>query len=291
MRRLRLANLALGLVLALSLSHCATGPGVASTDAPFRRVAWLEGDLQNGYEGDRRIAEAKLEGYENGAPDPNNTGEYLHYLSVLDTSGKATEASEKMRKYLSAHPQEKRAVFLLAVHFQRNQKKEIASYLFSQLEKDAAFPWKSLLYNNLGMIQAQEGNRPAALGYFEKATQALPPTAAPLVNLGAMYLQSGSYIEAEKLFAKAREMDPDFEDAAQGLGVSLEGQGKYEESHQVYSTFMESNPNALSVVYNDAIKLGNYLKHRDEAAQQMLRYIQRGGKETAKAHEIIQTWR
>lgn len=180
---------------------------------------------------------------------------------------------------------------MLAVHYWRLNKKELTTYFFNQLEKDNTFPWKSLLFNNLGMLALQDKNRQLALSYFEKATKAEPQIPAPLVNLGSLYLQSRSYSVAEPLFAKASRMDNEFEDAALGWGISLEGQGKFEEAHKVYSQFMENTPSALSVVYNDSVLLGNRLNRKEEASQQMLRYIQRGGKETAKAQEIIQNWR
>lgn len=198
---------------------------------------------------------------------------------------------KKNKKYLSDHPGETRAVFLLAVHYLRAEKKDLANYFFTQLEKNNAFPWKSLLYNDLGMLALGEKNRLGAIAYFEKATKALPKTPAPFVNLGALYLQSRSYAEAEKLFTEAFAVDSDMEDAALGLGYSLEGQGKIEEAHKVYNDYITAHPDALSALYNDSIILGNRLKRREEAAQQMMRYIQRGGKETAKAHEIIQSWR
>ena len=173
----------------------------------------------------------------------------------------------------------------------RLKKRELAGYFFAMLEKDPAFAWKSLLYNNLGMLALQDGNRFAALGFFEKAIKAEPPTAAPYVNLGSLYLQSHSYADAQTLFTRAQEIDGDFDDAALGRGSALEGMGKFEDAHKVYVDYLASHPDALSVLYNDSVILGNRLKQRDMAAQQLLRYIQRGGKETAKAHEIIQSWR
>jgi tetratricopeptide (TPR) repeat protein len=257
---------------------------------PERRLAWMEGDLQNNYQPDRKVAEDRLSELEKSV-DPNDADEYLEYLSVLDASGKVAEAEKKIKSYMFQNPKEKRAVFLLGVHYMRRGKKELAAHFFNELEKDAGFVWKSLLHNNLGMMALQDKNRPAAMAYFEKAVKAQPPTAAPYVNLGALYLQSRSYTDALPLFEKARDIDPEFEDAALGLGIALEGTGKIEQAQEVYADYTSSHPNALSVLYNHAVVLGNRLKRREEAAQVMLRYIQRGGKETAKAHEIIQTWR
>ena len=265
--------------------------GQSTGSFPMRRLAWMEGDIQNDYQPDRKVAEEKLQEFKNKIPEMVETDAYLEYLSVLDTSGKSIEAEKKTKLYLASHPQEKRAVFLLGVHYLRIKKKELALHFFRGLENDKTFAWKSLLFNNMGMLALQEKNRREAIDYFERATKVEPLTAAPFVNLGALYLQSRSYNEAYRLFARATSIDEGFEDAYLGLGASLEGLGKFEEAHGIYAQHIDKNPNALSVLYNDSIILGNRLKRRDEAAQQLLRYIQRGGKETAKAHEIIQGWR
>jgi tetratricopeptide (TPR) repeat protein len=265
---------------------------VASNGSEVARyLAWFEGDTQTDYQVNREVAQAKLSEIEKNPPAASSSESYLEYLSLLDASGKTTEAEKKIKAFLATNPDDKRGVFLLAVHYWRLNKKELTTYFFNQLEKDNTFPWKSLLFNNLGMLALQDKNRQLALSYFEKATKAEPQTPAPLVNLGSLYLQSRSYSVAEPLFAKASRMDNEFEDAALGWGISLEGQGKFEEAHKVYSQFMENTPSALSVVYNDSVLLGNRLNRKEEASQQMLRYIQRGGKETAKAQEIIQNWR
>jgi len=258
---------------------------------PFRYLAWIEGEYQTDYQPNREVVDRHLADLETKNPDPSQTDAYLEYLSVLDASGKKSETEQKIKKYLADNPEEKRAVFLLAVHYWRTGKKELTRYFFTQLEKETGFPWKSLLYNNLGMLALQDKNRILAIDYFDKATKSSPEIAAPSVNLGALYLQSRSYSAAEQAFAKALKIDSHFEDAALGLGIALEGQGKYEQAHQAYSRFIEDNSSALSVTYNNSVLLGNRLKRREEAAQMMLLYIQRGGKETAKAHDILQSWR
>lgn len=283
--------------LAVGCTSTPTAPQTSDTasttpDGPVHRyVAWIEGDLQTGYGIDAQEATRELSEWEGSAPEMQDTDKYLEYLSVLDASGRGPEAEGKIKTYLAKFPSEKRGVFLLAVHYMRARKKELAAYFFKELEKDKAFKWRSLVLNNLGMLALEEKNRIAAVDYFEKATHSSPPHAAPLVNLGAIYLQSRSYSDAENLFRRAAELDKEFEDAVLGLGVALEGQKKFEEAHRVYTEFMSANSNALSVVYNDAILLGNQLRQKEQAAQLMLRYIQHGGKESAKAHDAMQTWR
>lgn len=284
------------LVAALALSACITsGPyretSAESSGTVHRFLAWFEGDLQNDYAPNRELARTQLGDWAANPPEITDTDNYLEYLSLLIAAGKTTDSEKKIKEYLTKFPGEKRAVFLLASHYWRVKKKELANYFFNQLEKDSNFAWRSLLLNNLGMVALGDGNRSQAIAYFEKATQSQPAVAAPYVNLGALYLQSRSFKEAENVFKKAYDLDSSFEDAALGLGVALEGQGKFEDAHRVYAAYLEVNPEASSIVYNDAVLLGNRLNQKVQASQLMLRYIQRGGKETAKAQEIIQSWR
>jgi tetratricopeptide (TPR) repeat protein len=137
----------------------------------------------------------------------------------------------------------------------------------------------------------EERNRPLAIEYLEKATQSKPRIAAPFVNLGSLFLQSRSYGAAEKLFKEARVLDDRFEDATLGLGVALEGQGKFEEAVALYRDYLDDNRGASSVLFNAAVLLGSRLDKKQEGAELLQQYLQRGGKESAKAHEILQSWR
>jgi len=255
----------------------------------LRYLAWLDGNFQTGYRADQKILKKRLRELEKQKVTPKDADSYLEYLSVIDTLGRK-DSEKKIKGYLQNHS-DNRAVFLLAAHYLKENRKELAKYLFGVLEKDAKFVWKSLLYNNLGMMELKAGERDLAIDYFERATRAKPPIAAPYVNLGALYLQSRSYKSAEKVFDVAVKIDPLFEDAALGLGLALEGLGRFNDSHKVYAQHIEKNPEALSVLYNNSIILGNRLNRRADASQQMLRYIQRGGKETAKAKTILRKWR
>ncbi len=262
-----------------------------SGEGAARYLAWYDGDYQSDYKVDRAVADSRLAQLEGKPPTVAQPDEYLEYVSLLDADGRHPDALKKIRAFMETYPKDKRGVFLLAVHYWRVQKKELATYFFHELEKEQDFPWRSLLLNDLGMIALQDKNRPVAIDYFEKATKAQPATAAPFVNLGALYLQSRSWSAAEQVFIKARSLDEDFEDASLGLGVALEGQGKFEEANSTYAAYMGNHAGARSVLYNDAMLLGNRLSRKEEASQMMLRYVQSGGKETAKAQEIIQSWR
>lgn len=257
----------------------------------FRYLSWFEGDYQTGYQPNRELAQTQLKAWEGEPPKEEDTEQYLSYLALLDASSGKSKAESLIKDYLTRHPRELRAVFLLGVHYLRIRKDELANYFFNQLEKSPDFVWKSLLYNNLGMIALRDNNRDEAIGYFEKATEAQPRIAAPLANLGSIYLKGRNYEKAYEVFKKAHEVDNQFEDAVLGLGSALEGLGKFEEASKQYEDFSNDHPKALSVVYNRSLILGNRLNKTADAAQLMLRYIQQGGKETAKAQKIMKKWR
>lgn len=259
-------------------------------DEVWRRIAWLEGDAQTNYQVDKRYAIERLKEFQGHEPSHEDIDRYLEYLSVLDATDSPV-AFKQIKQFMVTRPKDRRAGFLMAVHLFRKGKRDFARYLFTQLESDKDFPWKSLVLNNLGMMALEERGREEAIVFFERATKASPRIGAPWVNLGALFMQSESFGDAKKMFAEARAIDPDFEDAVIGYATALEGEAKYDEAHAVYEAFIDGHSEVVTSLYNDAILLGNPLKKREKAAELMLRYIQRGGKESARAHEIMRSWR
>lgn len=223
--------------------------------------------------------------------DINKPDEAIEKLTAIVSFGKAGQAEGLIKKFLIRYPEDKRAIFLLASEYLKRGKKELASYFLGQLEKEGSFSWRGLVSNNLGMLALQDKNRIQAIGLFERAASEPPPHPYALVNLGSLYLEGFGFKDALPLFEKAVELDPNNEDAVLGLALALEGAGNVEKAAEVYDRFISENPNATTVLFNYSILLGNSLKKRDQAAQIMLRYIQRGGKESPRAHEIMKNWR
>jgi tetratricopeptide (TPR) repeat protein len=225
------------------------------------------------------------------APEPTDKKNFLAYIATIDTQGRVADVEKKLRAYLAANPNDAIAQFLYANHSWRTGKKEMAYFFWSKLEKDSDFEWKSLLYNQYGAIALGEKRPLVAMDWFEKATEASPAYAPAFVNLGALYLESGSYRDAEVLFLRATQQNDKWEEAALGLGSALEGQGKFQEASSYYSDFVGDNSNALQALYNHAVLLGNRLGQREKASKLMMQYLQRGGKDTARAQKILGTWR
>jgi tetratricopeptide (TPR) repeat protein len=236
------------------------------------------------------LSEKELKNSPQTAPSMDDKDEYLTYLGQL-AEKKEPKLEGLLKAYLYRYPEEKRAVFLLAVEYLRTKRKELANYFFNQLEKDPKFEWRSWIQNNLGVLAWQEKNRYQAQDFFEKATDQKPATPYAALNLGILYLEGYGFKDSVSLFEKAASSLPQNEEAALGLGLSLEGVGRFEEAGKAYQRYTSENPNATQILFNYAVLLGNRLKQREQAAQIMLRYIQRGGKESGRAHEIIKSWR
>ncbi|MFM8269039.1 MAG: tetratricopeptide repeat protein [Pseudomonadota bacterium] len=229
---------------------------------------------------------------ESEEPNFENSEEALAVLIRLSSSSqKGGQTQGLLKKYLLRYPNEKKAVFLLACEYLKQGKKELAQYFFDQLEKDSSFPWKGLISNNEGMLALQDKSRIQATALFEKASEESPEHPSSLINLGSVYLEGFGFKEALKYFEKAVELNPENEDAILGLGLCYEEVNEPVKAAKAYDAFIAENPNATQVLFNYSILLGNTLKKREQAAQIMLRYIQRGGKEASRAHEIMKTWR
>ena len=231
----------------------------------------------------------RVRAWEGSAPSIGDSSYYDYLVSLLGNRSESTE--KKLKEFLVKNPSDLRGAYLLGAYYQRQKKEELAAYFFNPLEKDSGFGLRSHLLNNLGLAALEDHNRALALDYFEKAAEARPTIAAPYINTGAIYLQSRSYTDAERQFRKAEAIDRDSEEAVLGLGTSLEGQGKFDAAHEIYAQFIGDNSRALAVLYNDAVLLGNRLGQKEKAAQQMLRYIQMGGKESARAQETMRSWK
>lgn len=122
----------------------------------YEYMAWFDGDASAEFDPYRKILSEKLDEVEGGAEETPNTEKYLEYLALMDASGKKSDVESRIKAFVSKNPEEKRGLFLLGVHYMRNKKKELANHFFTLLEKDPNFTWKSLLYNNLGMLSLQE---------------------------------------------------------------------------------------------------------------------------------------
>lgn len=97
------------------------------------------------------------------------------------------------------------------------------------------FPTEPGLYNLLGTVEAQQGNRSAAESDFNKALQYAPDFTGALLNLGRLYLQHSSgdakaRREALDAYQKVLLYEPNNEEALYQAAELLATAGSYQDS-------------------------------------------------------------
>jgi Flp pilus assembly protein TadD len=91
-------------------------------------------------------------------------------------------------------------------------------------------PMRRDAWNNLGNIYAGQGDLPAALEAFQKATKIFPWFAEAWRNTGSVLGRMGRYEEAIPCFLKNLELEPDNRLTCQMLGLTYQNMGKPEEA-------------------------------------------------------------
>lgn len=125
-------------------------------------------------------------------------------------------------------------------------------------------PDNYLAFNNLGLVEAGEGNAGKAVAYYIKALKARPNFAEALNNLGNAFAGQGKMDEAIAQYSRALKAQPDFADAHNNLGIALAKQGKFKEAISYYSRAIRINPDMAEAHYNLGVDLTG-LGKTDEA--------------------------
>lgn len=135
---------------------------------------------------------------------------------------------------------------------------------------------KAIALNNLGFVQARQGNLPLAIESYNKAIK-LKPHGNPefYYNLGQALFQLKKNAEAEKAFRQCLvEAHGNHYLAHNALGLVLKARGDLEEALNQYHLAMMQSSNALSVVqFNRGILLEK-MGRKEEAAQSYREYLQ-----------------
>jgi Flp pilus assembly protein TadD len=95
-------------------------------------------------------------------------------------------------------------------------------------------PEKIEAWNNLGIVQIQDGNLDGALHSFEKVIELEPENAGALLNMGNYYAGKGMHEDAAEYFRKAVAVMPGFADAWYNLGNTLLAIGKMAEAGEAF---------------------------------------------------------
>ncbi len=228
-----------------------------------------EYNLARAYQDSRRYPEALtiLEELVKKWPDEARFMQHLaqSYLAV----GRRAEAKGLLQKLMTLKPKVRAAARGDAqAEAQANANGNAAQESPAAPESDAAAeeakprPWADLL---MGIIQFEEGDMDAALGYLLKAESADPRLPDLHLRIGETYLRLKRVEDADRAFQRALEIDGDSPDAHLGLAAVRLRQRRNEEA---------AEQALLAVGLQHYLPLGHFhlgvalarLGHRDRAA-------------------------
>jgi tetratricopeptide (TPR) repeat protein len=107
--------------------------------------------------------------------------------------------------------------FKAALKLMKDRQPQEAKDAFSKLAAD--FPEFSGPFTDLGILNAQGKQRPAAIANFEKAVAANPDNAVARNWLGSLYRENNDYARAEAAYLKAIALKPDYAAPHLNLGI------------------------------------------------------------------------
>ena len=111
-------------------------------------------------------------------------------------------------------------------------------------------PRSILAHNNLGLVQAQQGDLDAAIAHYQQALHANPHVAAVHYNLGNALLRQGQQRQALVHYRQAVQLKPTWAEAHNNLGSALDDAGQVAEAILHYQTAIQLQPQFASAYNN-----------------------------------------
>src|SRR5215470_13507944 len=142
-------------------------------------------------------------------------------------------------------------------------------------EAIALSPDRSMLYLNLGHIQARMNDLPAAEQSFKKASELDPNSPMPLITLGKFYQQQKSWADAEKYFKAAIDKAAKDVTARAALAVLYFNEGQTGPAEEVLKQAKEqlsNDPAAYRLLGDSYLARGQADKALSEFAELAAKY-------------------
>ena len=136
----------------------------------------------------------------------------------------------------------------------------------------AAYPDHSEGWHMLGVLEAQRGNLPVAVGHFQKAQLADPANPGILGNLANALCELGRHAEALPLFARASQLDPGMPEPHINTGQALRALGHPAEAVASYDRAIALRPGFTEAHFQRGATLA-VIGRRDEALRSLERAI------------------
>ncbi len=106
----------------------------------------------------------------------------------------------------------------------------------------AKCPHNPRAHDCLGLMLAQAGDIPGAIGHYQQALRIAPGYAEVHNNLGLALVQAGSVPEAVRHYEEALRLVPEYADAHNNLAVALYGLGRTTEALEQFRAAIRVNP-------------------------------------------------
>jgi tetratricopeptide (TPR) repeat protein len=169
---------------------------------------------------------------------PENV-ELLNSLGfALFQQGKSQEAVDALEKAVAADPKHWKAHNNLALAAIDVGELELAEAHFRE---SLALSPQPAIYNDLGFVLERQGLADEAVGFYRKALELDPGSAAAHYNLAASLARSGALSEAERHFRAALAERPSAQSYV-GLGLVLRQQGRADDAIASLRAAIEADP-------------------------------------------------
>jgi TolA-binding protein/ketosteroid isomerase-like protein len=163
----------------------------------------------------------------------------LQEANALFKQGSYTQAQDKVSAYLSDHPKDAKARFLLGLIYTEQNKQAEAVKTFTGLTED--YPELPEPYNNLAVLYAAQGQYDKARSALEAAIRTHPSYATAHENLGDIYAKL-----ATQAYDKALQLDKNNATAQTKLELIKElfpGSSRAAKAAAKSETFKPAGPN------------------------------------------------
>ncbi len=189
-------------------------------------------------------------------------------LAWISSSREYNEIWRTEKKYcfhwVKEAPKLRSIMFFIGSAFQREKDFEKAKYYYWRSAENLTSDWQ--IYNNIALIECQQGRWDSALDFFKKILVIEPRAATIYNNMGTLYLQKDDPAEAERYFLKAVKQNAYLLEPRLNLAFVYYNQGKAGEAIKLVEENQKVNPrdqNTLNALAQFYLSAGNRQKALD----------------------------
>ena len=199
---------------------------------------------------------------------------YLSLGSIFFQRGYVEAAEGFFRSALKDDPASAEAFYGLgSVYLKLDKTKEAKDSFEHAAKLKAAYPETAPnAWNNLGLLEAREGETEKAVGYFEQALEIDPHHFISLENLGNAYRQQKRLAEAQAPLERALALKPNDPEANYSLGMVFAQNNDSENASRYLRKALQSRPDYPEALNNLGI-LYLRTRRRDDAVAEFEKCI------------------